>query len=126
MKMKMLPPYFGELESNDENHKRLGEAMMSFLNYKPRRLFLLCYGDKNYYKKWIESNDLEDSAVQRSLWAIDEYFRLETPIYKELALYLGISEQAVKQSNPKKRYLMLLGLAYHKNIENMKDCIGDL
>lgn len=32
------------------------------------------------------------------------------PTYKDLALYLGVSEQAVKQYPKKKRHLMILGL----------------
>lgn len=34
--------------------------------------------------------------------------------YKELALYLGVSESAVKQYNSKKRELMLIGLTVKK------------
>lgn len=37
------------------------------------------------------------------------------PTYKELAIYLKVSEQAVKQYNPIKRELMLYGLKYKKN-----------
>lgn len=32
------------------------------------------------------------------------------PTYKDLALYLGVSEQAVKQYPKNKRHLMVLGL----------------
>ena len=32
------------------------------------------------------------------------------PTYKDLALFLGVSESAIKQYNSKKRALMILGL----------------
>ena len=37
-------------------------------------------------------------------------FTVKKPRYKDLALYLGVSESAIKQYNPKKRSLMILGL----------------
>jgi len=39
---------------------------------------------------------------------------MKLPKYKDLAKYLGVSEQAVKQYPPKKRELMLIGLKYKK------------
>jgi hypothetical protein len=36
------------------------------------------------------------------------------PKYKELAQYLGVTEQAVKQYPKKKRRLMLIGLKHDK------------
>ncbi len=38
------------------------------------------------------------------------------PKYKDLAKYLGVSEQAVKQYPSKKRELMLIGLKYKKEM----------
>ena len=37
-------------------------------------------------------------------------FKTKKPTYKDLALYLGVSESAIKQYNKDKRRLMLLGL----------------
>lgn len=50
------------------------------------------------------------------------------PTYKQLAIYLGVSESAIKQYNPKKRELMIVGL-YEKNKEKAynnehKDSMG--
>lgn len=36
--------------------------------------------------------------------------KTKKPSYKDLALYLGVSESAIKQYNPKKRFLMIIGL----------------
>ena len=43
------------------------------------------------------------------------------PKYKELAEYLGVSEQAVKQYPKPKRELMLYGLKYKKSIIEDKE-----
>jgi len=40
--------------------------------------------------------------------------------YKDLAEYLGVSESAVKQYNPKKRELMIIGLTVKKHKLNAK------
>lgn len=45
-----------------------------------------------------------------------EYKKDRLPTYKDLANYLGVSESAIKQYNPKKRELMLIGLANKKNV----------
>ena len=36
--------------------------------------------------------------------------KTKKPIYRELAEFLGVGEQTIKQANPKKRELMILGL----------------
>jgi len=38
------------------------------------------------------------------------------PTYKTLAKYLGVSESAIKQYNPTKRELMLIGLYFKDKI----------
>jgi len=42
------------------------------------------------------------------------------PKYKDLADYLGVSEQAIKQYPKIKRELMLIGLKYKKYWESIK------
>lgn len=44
-------------------------------------------------------------------------FKTKKPKYKDLALYLGVTESAIKQYNQKKRYLMIKGL-WLENEEN--------
>lgn len=46
------------------------------------------------------------------------YKNLKLPKYKELARYLKISEQAVKQYDKDKRLLMLIGLKEKNRIDN--------
>jgi len=43
--------------------------------------------------------------------------------YKDLAIYLSVSESAIKQYNPKKRKLMLLGLNRLQEIKNEKKIV---
>jgi len=46
---------------------------------------------------------------------------MKKPTYKQLADYLGVSEQAVKQYPKVKRYLMLLGLqTVLQNVADLK------
>ena len=46
------------------------------------------------------------------------YKDIKLPKYKELAEYLRVSEQAVKQYNKEKRLLMLLGLKEKRRVDN--------
>ena len=46
-------------------------------------------------------------------------FKTKKPKYKDLALYLGVSESAIKQYNTKKKYLMILGLWAQKEIKQI-------
>ena len=59
---------------------------------------------------------MENTAVEEDLGNILG----GKPTYKELAKYLGVSEQAVKQYPPKKRELMRLGYWVKRAIEEQK------
>lgn len=47
-----------------------------------------------------------------------KYKNQRLPKLKELAKYLGVTEQAVKQYRKDKRFLMLLGLIKLRELEN--------
>ena len=47
-----------------------------------------------------------------------KYKSVSLPKYKELAKYLNVSEQAIKQYNKQKRLLLLLGLKEKQRLDN--------
>jgi len=47
-------------------------------------------------------------------------FKTKKPKYKDLASYLNVSESAIKQYNPIKRKLMILGLWFENEVKEIK------
>jgi hypothetical protein len=123
--IQVIPLFLNKWHDEEEFHKIVGRELIGFLKKDPKSQVVFCNADKKRFNDWLFTNKLVDSQSQQIMWAINECYKLESPKYKELAEYLGISEQAVKQYNSQKRYLMLLGLAHHKNICDMKVAISE-
>lgn len=64
--------------------------------------------DKSDYAQWLGKK--KDTQDMRAAWVADK-IAIKKVLYKELADYLGFSESAIKQYDPVKRELMLIGLA---------------
>ncbi len=72
--------------------------------------------DKLDYAKWL--GDRSDTQDNRAIWA-GEKLQVRPTTQQELADYLGVTKGAVSQYDPKKRKLMLLGLAVLKMNESV-------
>lgn len=66
--------------------------------------------DEKKYNRWLGKR--AEHPSERVHFLFEMHFLLKKVTYKKLARYLAITEQAVKQMNPRKRYLMLLGLSH--------------
>lgn len=65
--------------------------------------------DEKKYNRWLGKR--AEHPKERVHFLFETHL-LKKVTYKKLARYLAITEQAVKQMNPRKRYLMLLGLSH--------------
>ncbi len=114
--MKVALTYYNDIPlSKEEYALKIGATIIGAFNDKNTESVTLVPFNKLNYQKWLKG--MTDTQNARAEWATEQiatYRKL--PTYKELADYLEVSESAIKQYNPKKRELMLIGLANKKHV----------
>jgi hypothetical protein len=103
----------------DENYKRMDWAISCLFNHIGRYEDY-CEENLERYTNILLLSSKFDSIVFENCHVVEKSLHSNLPKYKELADYLGISEQAVKQSHAIKRNLMLIGLKYILMIDGIK------